>query len=376
MNIDEFTEQFSHLRDVDKIDLDPLCDHPQHISQGKQIGKGPAKRNILKNGGERFICRACQMKHDNPMKYVGKGRQTDEIITVYCPCPDHEGDPARTMKRACFYGKNEEPYLQICGSCAQRGKEIPDDQREKIRIALTGIKRSEEFKQRLSEYMKNNPEALERAKQTLDEYRHLSSGFTGKTHSEETRQKMSEAHSGKTFSEEHRKNISKGRKKMLAETGGFTREHREKISAATARQYAAGFDPQLHHRKGWHESPKAGKVFYRSSYEKKAYDKLDADDSVKTYTAESVVIAYTHPKKEITSKYLIDIAVEFMDGSKKLIEVKPQKWLQDEIVVAKCEAAALYAEQHGIEFELWTELELFGAVYNERNMREFVAKLP
>ena len=39
MTLIRFTYLFRALRDVDRIDVDPLCDHPEHIAAGKQIGK-------------------------------------------------------------------------------------------------------------------------------------------------------------------------------------------------------------------------------------------------------------------------------------------------------------------------------------------------
>lgn len=374
MNIEQFKQKYATLRDVDKVFVDDLCDCEHHVKTGKEIAKGPAKKNILKHGGEKFVCRDCHMKYDNPMNYVGQGRQTDEEITVYCPCEDHEGESGRQMKKACYYGAMSEPYLQVCGSCAQRGKVISEDQKEAIRLALTGIKRSDEFKQKLRDYMTRNPEGIARATENL--VPGAGAGWNeGLKMPEETCQKMSASHTGKIFTEEHRQNISEGRKKMLAETGGFTRAHREAISRATLKQYAKGFKPEYHHHTGWHDSPKAGKVFYRSGYEKKAYIELDADNDVKTYVPEGVTVEYFNPVKQITSSYIIDLLVEYVDGSKKLVEVKPAKWCSDDVVKAKFEAAAIKAQEMGLVFEVWTELELFGPVYNEKHLRSFSDKL-
>ena len=373
MNIEQFKTEYAEFKDVDKIQI--ACDHPQHPSgQLIIIGKQPAKRNILKNNGQSFICRVCYMHYSNPMNQMGESRQTNEIINVYCPSPDHEGEPCRQMKKSCYYGSMQEPFLQLCGSCVQRGKEVGEEQREKIRLALTGIKRSDEFKAKLSKYMKNNPEGIARAEANL--IPGAGGGWNeGLTLPEETKKKMSNTHMGKVFTNEHCDNISEGRKKMLSETGGFTREHRENISKAVVKQYQNGFDPKLHHLNGWHESPKAGRVFYRSSYEKKAYLKLDADDSVKNYFPEKIIAEYYHPIKKITSSYIVDLLVEFIDDSQKLIEIKPEKWLTDDVVICKLDAGELKAKEMGIAFEVWTEMDLFGHVYNQKNMRSFIEKI-
>lgn len=373
MNIEQFKEKYAKLKDVDKIQIN--CDHPQHQSKDIiTIGKQPARRNILKNNSECFICRECFMHYNNPMNHTTESRQTEELITVYCPCPEHQGESGREMKKRNYYGSLQEPFLQICGSCVQLGKEISEEQKEAIRIALTGIKRSDEFKQKLSVYMKNNPEGIARATKNVIENQ-CTTGMLGKEHSDETKQKMSDAKIGKIFTEEHCDNISEGRKKMLEETGGFTREHREAISRAVVLQYKNGFEPKLHHLTGWHESPKAGRVFYRSSYEKKAFLKLDSDDSVKSYTCEKIVTEFFNPVKKITSSYMIDLFVEYTDGSKKLVEIKPASWLEDEVVKCKIEAGKLISEQMDCPFEVWTEMDLFGHVYNKKNMQIFIQKI-
>jgi len=374
MNIENFNIQYSGFKDADKIGI--KCDHPEHEPKEEIIiiGKQPARRNILKNGGSEFICRKCCMIHKNPMNNICENRQTDEIIDVLCPCENHKGDPIRKMKKRNYYGSLEKPYVQLCGSCVQLNKKISEEQKEKIRLALTGIKRSEDFKNKLSIYMKNNPEGIARATKNILE-NHCTTGMLGKKHTEEVKQKMSEAHLGKEFTENHCVNISVGRKKMLEETGGFSKEHREKISKATIKQYQNGFEPKLHHVSGWHFSPKAGKVFFRSSYEKKAFIKLDDDDNVKSYKSESVSTEYYNPEKNINSSYLIDLLIEHQDGSKKLVEIKPEKWLQDEVIRLKIEAGENKAKEMGIPFEVWTEMSLFGHVYNKKNMKIFIEKI-
>jgi hypothetical protein len=374
MNIEQFKEKYKQFKDIDKIEI--TCDYSQHEPKEEIIiiGKQPAKRNILKNNGENFICRDCVMKHNNPVHRTGQRIQSNEIISVVCPHESHIGDRSRKIKRSGYYGANQQPYIQVCGSCIQLNKKISEEQKEKIRLALTGIERSDEFKNKLSVYMKNNQKGIDIAKNNL--IPGAGAGWNeGLETSEEVKQKMSIAHSGKEFTHEHCENISVGRKKMLEETGGFTREHRENISKAVVLQYQNGFEPKLHHVTGWHISPKAGKVYFRSSYEKKAYIKLDDDDTVETYKVESMTTEYFNPDKNINSTYLIDLLIEYKDGSKKLVEVKPEQWLKDEVIKAKIEAGNKKAQSLNIPFEVWTEMNLFGHVYNKKNMNIFIQKI-
>ena len=130
--------------------------------------------------------------------------------------------------------------------------------------------------------------------------------------------------------------------------------------------------PNLHHLKGWHDSPKAGRVFYRSSYEKKAFIRLDEDETIRNYQAEKVSVAYFNPRKKITSTYLIDLKLQFTDGSEKFVEIKPKKWLDDAVVKSKIAAGREFAVTLGMPFEVWTEAELFGLDYKDKDIKEFI----
>jgi hypothetical protein len=364
MNIEEFDLTYVDYKSVDKIEIP--CDHPLHKGPNPTIGKQPARRNILKREGKEFICRNCCMKHYNPMNHVGEKRQTDELIAIVCPHPDHKGDRERQMKKSCFFGSMEDPQ-QICRSCSQLGREVSEEQRDKVSKKLKGRKLSEEHKNKILKYRKNNPQWAEQAK------KNLIPGMGGIARKgiplpQKWKDSISKGNKGKKRTLQHKLNISKGRKKMLKEVGGFTREHRENISKATVVQYENGFEPQLHHLKGWHSSPKAGDIYYRSSYEKKAYMILDVDDSVVTYSAETVRVEFEHPVKHITSTYLIDLEIMHTDGTIELVEIKPEKWLKDEVVVAKTAAAELRAKELGITFDVWTEEKLFK---DEKDARKF-----
>jgi hypothetical protein len=375
MKIEEFNEKFKNLKDVEIIDID--CEHPDHVGETKcQRSKVVAKRNIKKNNGERFICGDCNMKYNNPMKVKRDiKRQTDEEIIVICTNEKHVGDRARQIKMSAYFGTLEKPYTQECKSCAQIGKVISEEQKDKIKLKLTGIKRTEEFKQKIRDFYNKNPDAKARVTATLLKHK-CCTGMLGKHHSEEHKKKMSEIMSGRQYSDEHRQNISEGRKKMLDAQGGLSKETREKLSKATIQQYINGFDPKTNHVRGDHFSPKCDKfIKFKSSYEKKAFLKLDADDNVLKYEYESTILEYTNPLKGITGSYLVDLLVYYKDGTKKLIEVKPNSWLKNPVVAAKIVAAHEYATAQGITFEVWEEMALFGHVYNEKNMRSFCHKV-
>lgn len=367
MNINEFKEKFGHLKDSDVIQVS--CDHPLHnTGELKPMKVQSVKRNILKNNGERLVCRSCYMSHNNPMQNKGEpNRKSLGEINVMCP----ECGKTRLMNSNNYFGTLTEPYVQICGSCAQKGKEISEEQRKKISESLTGRELSDEHKANLSDYMKNNPEGIERGKTNL--VPGAGGGWnTGMETPDEVKEKQSKALKGVKKTLEHKFNISKGRKKMLEETGGFTREHRENISKATIEQYKNGFEPKMFHLKGWHFSQKLEKlVFHRSSYEKKRYMQLDEDVSVVSYAPEAIEIQYFNPEKHITSTYLADILVTYADGHKELEEVKPDKWLDNNVVGAKITAGESWAKENGIIFKIVSEIDLYGSEDTAKKTKEF-----
>ena len=52
-----------------------------------------------------------------------------------------------------------------------------------------------------------------------------------------------------------------------------------------------------------------------------------------------------------------------------------EKMLEDSVVQAKIESAKTKSSELGYEFEVWTEMDLFGHVYNKKNMNLFIEKI-
>jgi hypothetical protein len=110
-----------------------------------------------------------------------------------------------------------------------------------------------------------------------------------------------------------------------------------------------------YYRYGHFDSQKNNrKLFHRSAFELRAFEILEADDTVISYEVESLKIPFNG------SCYIPDILVTYSDTSKKLIEVKPADLLSDAVVQAKYETAKVYAQSNGItDVVFWTEKELF-----------------
>lgn len=382
MNLQDFLTTYKNKKNADQVIIacanGDKCVHPSQSNI--EISKAAAIKNFRKHGEEKFVCRKCDMHYDNPMNKVGQGKRSkDKLeleIDVLCPiCLK-----SRRMKTACYTGSLErEPYLQIDGTCAQLGKVISEEQKEAIRQALKGKPLSEDHKQKILEFRKNNPEWAEKANKNL--IPGIGGGWnTGMQTPQEVKDKQSKAMIGVKKTLEHKYHISVGRKKMLDETGGFTREHRENISKATVLQYQKGFEPKLYHRSGYHFSPKMNKkLHYKSSYEKKVYLLLDADDSILSYEYESLKIEYYNPIKKNTGIYIIDLKVNYKDGRTIYIEIKPAKLLLEEnksdMAVearAKVEEACKKLPEMELYYDIWTEVHLFGPIDTEKKIREFV----
>lgn len=125
-------------------------------------------------------------------------------------------------------------YEQACLDALRPEYNIAKDAEAPMR----GMKLSEEHKRKISEAKIGN------------------TNMFGKHHSEETRQKMSEAHKGMVFSEEHKQKLSVAKKSNTNRLGThhseetkrkigdrnrekvFSEEHKRKLSEAAIRQWA------------------------------------------------------------------------------------------------------------------------------------------
>ncbi len=110
-------------------------------------------------------------------------------------------------------------------------------------------------------------------------------------------------------------------------------------------------------KKGYFFSKKNNKnLFYRSSYELKAFEILEKDNTVLSFEYEPFKIEYRFNNK--LKNYLVDILVNYKDGSSELIEVKPNWQLNELSVIAKKEALASFAKTNNYKWSIWCEEEL------------------
>lgn len=221
----------------------------------------------------------------------------------------------------------------------------------------------EERRRRLSEAVKavtnrapNSPRTTEQLEETRLRMSNAAKRyFEGLT--EEQKAERSKKLKDSMTSEVNKKRTESRKKFNQEHPGHYNKspEHRQKISDSVSKGILEGKGNGYfkNSKRGTHLSPKAGKVYYRSAYELKAFEMLDLDEKVKTYTHDSYRIPYRVSNG--TRYYILDLTVFYVDNSVKYVEVKPKDFLEMEDVKAKI----LIAQEHlGPLFEVWTEKEL------------------
>lgn len=117
-------------------------------------------------------------------------------------------------------------------------------------------------------------------------------------------------------------------------------------------------------------------IEYRSSWEFHVMRWLDRNNFVKAWVSEEVVLPYICKTDGKTHRYYMDFYIEFYDGKKYIIEIKPfaetqapvkkkqkQKTYLNSVFtyaknVSKWEQARIYAKNKGYIFQIWTEKTL------------------
>lgn len=109
------------------------------------------------------------------------------MFKVKCP----ECNETRSVKAKKPWMKGEQPYLKICKSCCQVGKEKSEEHKEKLSQSVKAAQ-TEELIQQKSEFQKNHPE-LWRENLVAGKGSGWNKGLELPSRSEETKQKISES---------------------------------------------------------------------------------------------------------------------------------------------------------------------------------------
>lgn len=124
-------------------------------------------------------------------------------------------------------------------------------------------------------------------------------------------------------------------------------------------------------------------VVYRSLWERQVFVWCEMRDEVVKWGSECVVIPYPCPNDPTKMRrYFVDVFIEFSDGRRVLVEIKPDvetrppekgkkgqaRLLKESQTYAmnasKWHAAKRFAKQRGFDFEVWTEHTLINLGMN------------
>jgi hypothetical protein len=139
------------------------------------------------------------------------------------------------------------------GGDGQLGVVYTDRRREKVSRSMTGRKKTDEEKLKLSNSQKGEKNHMFGKKMSEEQKKKISNSLKGEKHymfgkkmSDETRKKKSDSLKGKKISDEHRKKISESQKGKK-----FSDEHRKKLSTSKIKTPKTYYYPRKKCNKPW-----------------------------------------------------------------------------------------------------------------------------
>jgi hypothetical protein len=98
-------------------------------------------------------------------------------------------------------------------------------------------------------------------------------------------------------------------------------------------------------------------INYRSSWELKAFKWCDLNPKIVRWASEEVEIPYFMKGVRGSRNYKPDLEIDFRDGNKLLVEIKPDDEIADPSYKNRCKwaAARQYCRENGLSFRLWGE---------------------
>lgn len=142
-----------------------------------------------------------------------------------------------------------------------------------------------------------------------------------------------------------------------------TEEHKKIASEAMKKVWQNPSDKLLAtcgngpYHKAWVYSPYENKdIHLDSSWEQKFFPDIQEDPEVVLVIRPRDPISYVSPLDNEIHSYFPDFLVEYLDGRKELIEIKPEYKLSNPVVKEKIKVLSEYCEFLGIEYRILTEL--------------------
>jgi len=175
----------------------------------------------------------------------------------------------------------------------------------------------------------------------------------GRRWSDEDRKRMSEQRTGKPVHSQEFKDALAERNRERKGKFKHTEETKQKISESNIWKLRKGDFRYL----GWAQTTKAGRVGFRSLYELRAIELLEADSSVTRFEYEKLAVSYS--LNGTTRRTVPDFRV--WGDRDRVIEVKPRGFTYHWKEKLKMGAARRYCEEHGLEYVVWDESFLWPA---------------
>lgn len=196
---------------------------------------------------------------------------------------------------------------------------------EKVRRATKAVWQSLSLEARKTR-LENHRKSLQRP----EVRRKISERGKGRNPSKATRRKLSVSNTGHSVSESTRKAVSRSnaRRLMAGDIYGVSR-------GVTGRFV----------------SEKSGRSFYyRSHLELKWFKRIEAHPRIHKFEVETLVIPYLVNGN--SRLYVPDVRVWFVDGTSKVLEIKPRSQWRDSRNVAKWASAKVWCRKRGMVFQV------------------------
>lgn len=203
----------------------------------------------------------------------------------------------------------------------------------------------------------------ERKKKHSQRFSGENNPFFGKTHNEKSRKQMSENHADftgdknpfrKSLEDPIKRQAHKIRTKEIwnSRDEEYRKDFGSKLSVAQANLIQN--QSYKKHKHGHYLSKNGKSYFYRSSWEKRSLEYLDAlyeDKKILNFDLEPFCIKYTHEGRKYALR--VDFLIEMLDGSKTILECKPVGLRDYGRNPLKIKAYKRYCKRHKIKFILF-----------------------
>lgn len=270
---------------------------------------------------------------------------------------------------------NKDCFVILCMDCSKSWKDVSivynlNKDQIRRRVKKFGIHTHKKF------FWDGSSVGRQKGFKHSDDWKHMMSvrmngdanPFFGKTHSQETLLLMSENHADFTGDKNpYKKSLDIDPNKRVAASSRAKnmwvkiksddpvyKKRCEKMSKHMASStYTRDSKYHKNHLSGHIVLEKSitGEIFYRSSYELFFATRLSMCNKVKTFDLEPFIVKFESCGK---IKYTrIDFFIEFIDGSKAIVEVKPSRLISANI--EKISAMQQYATTNSLKFAVFTE---------------------